>query len=551
MLRSPARHTLLEPGRNCWQRGSVSQTGLLVDGCDYYRAFYHAAKAAEHYILIFGWQFDSGTALLRGADAEQADGKIHLLEFLNELCERKPELHIYMLAWDYSMLYGLDREWFQDWHFNWSTNERLKFCYDRGEAFDASHHQKFVVIDGNVSFVGGIDLCASRWDGRDHRPDNPLRVNFDGSSYRTFHDLQSYHSGPVVRHLAELFKQRWSTVCGDCLDLAVANDEPAHPLLIDCGLPLATDRIAISRTEVCQRRSGEKPILEIRQLFLDAIDAAERLIYIENQYCSSEALCDALVERMRQHWRKRLEIVLVIAKDAEAFLEQLSIGIAQSRIIRRLKEVAAETGHSFGIYYPVSIAADGTEMATYIHSKLLLVDDRFLSIGSANMNNRSMGYDTELNVAWDDVPGSTLSRSIRAARVNLLAEHTGLDGQACERLGTAAGLVNYLNGLADSGKTRLRHHPTRSLSEEYLWLTTLFPNGLPFDAEIARESNDKPHDCATGSFISKSLNSLSRWFGAWGASGEAKVATAENAAGKGTDGKAADLAEGKAAAGNL
>ena len=129
---------------------------------------------------------------------------------------------------------------------------------------------------------------------------------------------------------------------------------------------------------------------------------------------------------MRQHRRRRLQIVLVIAKDAEAFLEQLSIGIVQSQIIRRLREVAAETGHSFGIYYPVSIAADGTEVPTYIHSKLLLVDDRFLSIGSANMNNRSMGYDTELNVAWDDVPGSTLSRSIRAARVNLLAEHTGL-----------------------------------------------------------------------------------------------------------------------------
>ena len=415
------------------------------------------------------------------------------------------------------MLYSLDREWFQDWHFNWSTNERLKFCYDRGESFDASHHQKFVVIDGNVGFVGGIDLCASRWDARDHRPDNPLRINNDGTSYRTFHDLQSYHSGPVVRHLAELFKQRWQTVCGDCLDVAPVDDKPSPLLSVDCGLPLATQRIAISRTEVSQRRSGDKPILEIRQLFLDAIDAAERLIYIENQYCSSEALCDALVERMRQHRRRRLDIVLVIAKDAEAFLEQLSIGIAQSRIIRRLKEVAAETGHSLGIYYPVSIAADGTEVPTYIHSKLLLVDDRFLSIGSANMNNRSMGYDTELNVAWDDLPGSRLSRSIRAARVSLLAEHTGLDGAACDRLGTADGLVDYLNGLADSGETRLRHHPTRSLSEEYLWLTTLFPNGLPFDAEIAREAKDKPHDRATDSFITKSLTSLSRWFRGWGA----------------------------------
>jgi len=218
---------------------------------------------------------------------------------------------------------------------------------------------------------------------------------------------------------------------------------------------------------------------------------------------------------MRQHRRGRLEIVLVIAKDAEAFLEQLSIGIAQSRIIRRLKEVAAETGHSFGIYYPASIATDGTEVPTYIHSKLLLVDDRFLSIGSANMNNRSMGYDTELNVSWDDLPGSRLSRSIRAARVNLLAEHTGLGAQASDRLGAVDGLVDYLNGLADSGNTRLRHHPTRSLSEEYLWLTTIFPNGLPFDAEIAREAKDKPSDRAKASFITKSLANLSRLFRAW------------------------------------
>ena len=134
------------------------------------------------------------------------------------------------------------------------------------------------------------------------------------------------------------------------------------------------------------------------------------------------------------------------------------------------------------------------------------------------MNNRSMGYDTELNVSWDDVPGSRLSHSIRAARVNLLAEHTGLDAQAGDRLGAVDGLVDYLNGLADSGKTRLRHHPARSLSEEHLWLLTLFPNGLPFDAEIAREVEDKPSDLAADSFITKALTSLSRLFGGWGAS---------------------------------
>jgi phospholipase D1/2 len=516
-LRSPASHSLLVPGRNCWQVGSVRQTGLLVDGSDYYRAFYHAAQAAERYILISGWQFDSGTALVRGVEAEQAQGKIHLLDFLNELCERKPTLYIYMLAWDYSMIYSLDREWFQDWHFNQNTNERLKFCYDSGESFDACHHQKFVVIDGSLGFVGGLDLCASRWDERDHRPDNPLRVNSNGIAYRTFHDLQSYHVGPVVERLAELFKQRWQTVCGEQLHLAQPEREPRR-LAFDASLPLATPRVAISRTEVSHSRTNAKPILEIRQLFIDAIDAAERLIYIENQYCSSEALSDALVERMRQHRRRRLQIVMLIAKDADGLLEQLSISIVQSQIISRLREVAAATGHAFGIYYPASIAADGSEVPTYIHSKLLSVDDRFLSIGSANMNNRSMGYDTELNVAWDDVPGSALSRSIRAARVNLLAEHTGLGSEAFDQLGAADGLVEYLNGLADGGKTRLRHHPIRSASEEYRWLTTIFPKGLPFDSEIAREGKEQPSDRTQNSLLSKSMTSLSRLLRGWHAS---------------------------------
>ena len=514
LIHPPARHTLLTPGRNCWRSDATSATGLLVDGRDYYRAFYHSARQAQHFILIFGWQFDSNAALLRGEDAAEAEGKIHLLEFLNELCERKPSLRIFMLAWDYSMLYSLDREWFQNWYFNWSTNDRLKFCYDSSDSFDASHHQKFVVIDSAIAFVGGIDLCASRWDDRNHRIDNPLRINSAGDSYRTFHDLQSYHTGAIVRHLAELFQQRWKTVCGDCIDISVSAPEMRH-LPFKPTVPLAAHRVAISRTEVPKLRSAGKPVLEIRQLFIDAIDAAERLVYIENQYFSSAALADALVERMRQRRRPRLQIVLLIAKDADAFLEQLSIGIAQSRIIRRLKEVAADTGHDIGIYYPASIAADGTESPTYIHSKLLLVDDRFLSVGSANMNNRSMGYDTELNVAWDDLPGSALSDSIRAARVNLLGEHTGLGAQADNRLGAVNGLVDYLNALADSGRSRLRHHPARSASEEYGWLTTIFPNGLPFDSELVREAEEQACDEGKDSVIARGLASLNRLIHGW------------------------------------
>lgn len=501
ILRSPKRHSILTPGRNCWRLDQATNSGLLIDGRDYYQAFYHAAKTADHYLLISGWQFTSNVALLRGADAQGADGALGFLEFLNQLCERKSGLHIYLLAWDYSMIYSLDREWFQDWIFNGKTNERLRFCYDRADAFDASHHQKFVVVDGSLGFVGGLDLCASRWDERDHRADNALRVDSDGKSYRTFHDLQTYHTGPLVGQLAELFQQRWQTVCGDCLVLPVPERTP-NSLPFQASIDIGPATVAISRTEV-KANNHDKPILEIRQLFIDAIDAAEQLIYIENQYCSSEAIGKALIERMKQRRRPRLQIVLIIAKAAEAFLEQLSIDIAQSRIIRSLRETAADTGHALGIYYPASADAEGAEVDTYIHSKLLLVDDRFLSVGSANINNRSMGYDTELNVAWDDVPGSALSAKIRSVRVDLLAEHTGLHGTEREPLAAVAELVNYLNALADSAKSRLRHHPTRSLAEEYQWLATFLPDGLPFDSEIAVEGKEQP---------SKQTSFIANWF---------------------------------------
>ncbi|HWO42421.1 MAG TPA: phospholipase D-like domain-containing protein [Candidatus Eisenbacteria bacterium] len=506
---------IIRPGRNCWKVVDVSTTGLLIDGRDYYRAFYRAAKKARSYILISGWQFDSNVALLRGEDAKAAGEEPTLLSFLNDLCVQNSALRIFILAWDFSVIYSLDREWFQEWYINWTTNERLRFCFDRCEAFDACHHQKFVVIDGSLAFVGGLDLCSSRWDDRDHRVDNPLRVNADGTAYRSFHDLQSAHAGSIAPALTELFRTRWKIASGEDLDLA--ENPPEASVDIDLTVPIKANKVAISRTQSPTGCGGE-PVWEIRRLFLDAIDAAEKLIYIENQYFSSAALFRALKERMTDPRRSRLEIVLIIAKDAEAFLEQLSIGIAQTKAIRSLKEIARATGHALGIYHPASVNG-GDELPTYIHSKLLLVDDRFLSVGSANMNNRSMGYDTELNVSWDAFDAPDVVAAIREARVDLLAEHCGLAAAARGDLERTQGLVDFLNRLADDGSSRLRHHPTRSLSEDYQWITSILPDGLPFDSEgppdpeMFYEGMSVKED----SFFTRGVTSLKTWLKSFGA----------------------------------
>jgi len=472
--------SILAPGCNCYGIDSAVETGLLIDGSDYYRAFCTAASNAERYILLSGWQFDSDVQLVRGENCSPAETT--LLSFLNHLCENKPELRIYILAWNFSMIYFVDREWLQRWYFRWNANERIQFCFDSYHPFGASHHQKFVVIDGRLAFLGGLDICSGRWDERDHRATNPRRVNTNGTPYPPFHDVQTYHVGAPAGRLAKFFQEQWSLVCGSPLELPAPTSYPVPRFYNRRRIDVA--QVALSRTQVKPLESGNESVREIRRLFRDAVDAAEALIYVENQYFSSHALFEALLRRMRKRGRPRLEIVLMLAKEANAFVEQASIGIAQAKIIRQLKQVADETGHRLGIFYPASRTEDGEEAPTYIHSKLMLVDDEFLSVGSANMNNRSMGLDTELNVSWQARPSDDdARRSICAARLDLLAEHTGVES-AVDDLAPVEGLVDRLEALAQNRASRLRMHPLLNEAvESDSWLETFFPDGLPLDPE--------------------------------------------------------------------
>jgi phosphatidylserine/phosphatidylglycerophosphate/cardiolipin synthase-like enzyme len=254
-------------------------------------------------------------------------------------------------------------------------------------------------------------------------------------------------------------------------------------------------------------------VREIRRLFRDAVVAAESLVYIENQYFSSQAIFEALARRMTDRRRSRLEIILMLAKEANALVEQASIGIAQAKIIRRLKHLAAETGHALGIYYPAVSGADGAEVPVYIHSKLLLVDDGFLSVGSANMNNRSMGLDTEVNVSWQTSRGEVDTlRSIREVRVNLLAEHSGLAGDRASSLARREGLVDYLDQLAGDPGSRLRRHPLLTVAGgKESWIESLFPDGLPLDPEgpVFGEDSYEPIPAGPDTLFPKGINWLS------------------------------------------
>jgi phospholipase D1/2 len=483
---------IVAPGRNAWKQPRAERCGLLVDAEDYYTAFYRAALQARRYILLSGWQFDRGVKLLRGKDvalARPVGGEVRLLKMLDRLCRLRPDLRIWILAWDFHVVFALEREWMQKLYFHWATHERLCFRFDDCHPPGGCHHQKFAVIDGWLSFLGGIDLCESRWDDRRHLARNPTRVS-RGRPQKPYHDVQAYFTGrPMAETLADLFCERWKRSGGDPLPLpATAGVRVPAAYRPRGALPFPGGPVALSRTD--PRKTARQSSFEIRTQLEDAIDAAERLIYIETQYFSSRRLCESLERRMRRG-SPRLEIVLVLNQRAEAVKEEIAVGLRQAQNMKHLRQVAAETGHALGAYYSV---AEGRirdrkgrlqEKATYIHSKLTAVDDRYLNVGSANLTNRSMDLDTELNASWETLPGqnAALVRAIRRARVSLLAEHLGASGAAALRaLARSGGLVAHLDDLVSRGRGRLRALPPPT-ADQARALELIDPRALPFDPE--------------------------------------------------------------------
>jgi phosphatidylserine/phosphatidylglycerophosphate/cardiolipin synthase-like enzyme len=477
---------ILNPGRNCKGIYGVTDSGLLIDGRNYYKAFYETAEKAEQSIFIMGWQFDSEVHLLRGHDAKGKHQDVDMIGFFNRLCNENPSLNIYILAWDYSILFALEREWFQKWIFRLNTHERVHFLFDNVHAVGASHHQKLAIIDGTLAFTGGMDICSNRWDDRRHISDNPYRIDVNGKPYGSYHDVQAFLTGSAVHELSDIFRRRWEIAGGKTISLPLdRNDAIRVP---EDFVPVYAHNIAISRTQAKTLAPVQESIREIRNLYIDAISQAEKLIYIENQYFSSQAIYEALKNRIKYEGRPKLEIILILPEKPKAFVEEVSLGMAQIKILKTLEEMAKQYGHGLGMYYVTPNNGAGDAENTYIHSKILIVDNAFLTVGSANTTNRSMGLDSELNVAWEaeNSNNTDLAESIQNIRFNLLTEHVGVDCRDIseDSLRSPEGIVSCLNTIAGREKCRLRHIDPETYFSQSAWFQELQPQDLTIDPEV-------------------------------------------------------------------
>lgn len=439
-----------------WCLAGVEQAYLLVDGAEYFAAFYRAAVLAEHSILIAGWQFDPHIDLIRGHDAPPGDYPVSLWELLNALCADKPELSVFILVWDYSLIYAFERTWLQMMQARIGAHERLHFRWRPHVDPRGSHHQKMVVIDGNVAFVGGLDFGNARWDTRSHAPNDERRLDSSGGGRRPFHDVQVAVKGQVAEKLEELFWEGWHEAADfkyGPTPVAPESRIRKKALKSICGpeaLPIAGARVAISRTSPPGESS--QGTCETLHMYEKLIVSAQRLIYVETQYFTSSAVSRAFLARMSNKDLPALQLVFVMPAGADSPKEKFALGNRQEQVLAAICTAAQEFGHEVRVLYSGSDTSN-TQLATFIHSKLMIVDDAAISVGSANLTNRSMGLDTEVILTWNAGRNASVDPSVTAIRASLLAEHAGVDDT--DQFSNIEGLVDVLDALCERQDSKL------------------------------------------------------------------------------------------------
>ena len=448
---APARSAapILVPGRNCWRIERAARVGFLVDGQEYFGGVRNALLKARHSIYILGWDIDSRMRLVpQGAN----DGLPEPLgEFLNALVERRRGLHGYVLSWDFAMLYAMEREWLPIYKLDWRTHRRLSFRLDDRHPVGASHHQKVIVIDDALAFVSGFDLTRCRWDTSEHRPEDPGRVDHRGERYAPFHDVGIVVTGDCARALGDLARERWRRATGSEMHpSAPGRDDAPWPDHVE---PVATDvDVAIARTEPAYE--GDAGVSEIRALHVDAIARARSRIFAENQYFTSRTITEAFAKRLERD--DAPEIAVLSPYTQSGWLEISTMGVLRARIHRALR--AADRHARYRLYYPTLRWLDHSNGCLNVHSKVLVVDDELLTIGSANLSERSLAIDTECNLAIEARGDPRLAAVIAGFRNRLLAEHLGCSA------GEVAQAIEREGGLHAAIATLARRDTERGLS---------------------------------------------------------------------------------------
>jgi phosphatidylserine/phosphatidylglycerophosphate/cardiolipin synthase-like enzyme len=410
-LRRLGRLDALEPPRDAseWCREQPAprdgcSIDVLIDGAEVLAAIAEAIRGARRSVRVAGWHAAPHFALERG------EPPTVLRELLAQIARRGVDVRVLLWAGAPLPLFTPHRRDVRADARELARDTGVRVALDDHERLAHCHHEKLVVVDDEVAFVGGVDLTdlgGDRWDTSRH----PARGRLG------WHDAGSRLRGPIVADVAEHFELRWSEVTGD--------EPPAVPV----PAPTGDTTIQLLRT-VPERvygrmRDGAFGILEG---YMRWLRAARELVYLESQFLWLPEIVDVLCQKLREPPGDRFRIVLLLPAKANNGEEDT----------RGMLAHLAEADRDAGRFLAATI--DGMTGSTvdplYVHAKVGIVDDRWLTVGSANLNAHSFYNDTEVNVGVCD---PVLAR---ATRLRLWSEHLGVPED--EIAGDAGDVVDRL-----------------------------------------------------------------------------------------------------------
>jgi phospholipase D1/2 len=397
-----------EEGVGVWRRSHAERACLLVDGSSYYRDLFQSLLNAKRRIFIEGWDLYSETVLV--PESEAAGVPNRLAELLKHLANANPHLEIRLLLWDSFPFFMTLRE-SRSRILARFDHPQIRLVFNRRLPLFASFHQKLVVIDGYVAYTGGIDLTANRNDDPEHNP--PPEDNGTHGEFVPIHDVQLRVEGHAAQALDDLALEDWERVTGERLSRFTINDPCHHHAAPDV---LYAD-VVISRTRA--RWRSWKELKQIEELLPALIARAEKSIYIECQYLSSQLVSDALKASLESEVGP--EIILVSSRSYRGWWEKRTLGALRNKRIRALER--ADRFGRFGAFHPALPHGKGS---VSIHSKLMIIDECYVCVSSANLTARSMGLDSEIALTLDFKDNPTTRKVARQWRDKLLAEHLGL-----------------------------------------------------------------------------------------------------------------------------
>jgi phosphatidylserine/phosphatidylglycerophosphate/cardiolipin synthase-like enzyme len=444
---------ILVEGLTCWRVEHADRAAVIVDAAAFFKHARSAMLKAERSIFMVGWDFDTRIDLVQGDSKDDAPEKLG--DFLNWISKRRDEIDIRILKWDIGLVNSVTRGETPFYILSWIFSKRIQLKLDGAHPSMSAHHMKLLVIDDRVAFCGGIDMTVGRWDTRDHLEKDKRRRSPMGFEQGPWHDATTCVSGRAAAALGELARTRWQLATGEKLEPIDAASDPWPD-----GLEIDFNNIEMGIARTQPEYEQQCQACEIQVAKLAMIKTARKSVYIESQYFASRVIAEAIAERLAEE--DGPEVVLINPEGAEGWLEAKFMDSARIRLMKLVRD--ADRHGRFRLLYPVN----DVRTSIYVHAKIMITDDRVLKLGSANLNNRSMGYDTECDIIIESPEaGDPISRKILALRNGLVAEHLGRERYEIEiEIEKHGSLIKAIDALNRTDGRGLVEVPMRELTPD-------------------------------------------------------------------------------------